>query len=400
MSWGSLLKLALIGFVAYALISAVSNVGLDTIVEEFQSADKAWLLAAIALTPLAQLPQAASTIGASTYTLRFFPSLMLQYGVQFISLAVPSSAARVALEIRFFERIGAPAAGAVTVGMIDSFSTFCIQILLMAVITLSGLASLHLFGSDSSGSSSGSSIDWQTVAIACGLLLIAFAAALLLPRFRHLMKRFIDGLRAKAADGRDALKVLREPRKLVLLLGGNLIAQITMAVILGMCLRAFGYSASLAQLILIYCFVCLFAGFMPRAGRCRRRGGRVHGRLGRDRHPAGRRDVDSADDATGHVLPAADMGVVRDALDAREPIPLGKRYPARLDPPTTPTRCDRRGHHGGLRDRRRAGRDGLGHDRGLRHRGADDATLPARAALTGMLNPLRSSVLRPPRSRR
>ena len=31
---------------------------------------------------------------------------------------------RVALEIRFFERVGAPAAGAVTVGMIDSFSTF------------------------------------------------------------------------------------------------------------------------------------------------------------------------------------------------------------------------------------------------------------------------------------
>ena len=143
---------------------------------------------------------------------------MLQYGVQFISLAVPSSAARVALEIRFFERIGAPAAGAVTVGMIDSFSTFCIQILLIALITLSGLASLHLFGSGSSRASSGSSIDWETVAIACGLLLLAFAAALLVPRFRHMLKRFVDALRAKAADGRDALRVLRDPRKLLFLL--------------------------------------------------------------------------------------------------------------------------------------------------------------------------------------
>ena len=73
---------------------------------------------------------------------------------------------------------------------------------------------------------------------------MAFAAALLVPRFRHLMKRFVDALRAKAADGRDALKVLRDPRKLLFLLGGNLIAQVTMAVILGMCLRAFGYSAT------------------------------------------------------------------------------------------------------------------------------------------------------------
>jgi hypothetical protein len=49
------------------LISAVSNVGLDTIVQEFKSADKTWLIAAAALTPLAQVPQAFSTIGATTY---------------------------------------------------------------------------------------------------------------------------------------------------------------------------------------------------------------------------------------------------------------------------------------------------------------------------------------------
>jgi uncharacterized membrane protein YbhN (UPF0104 family) len=171
----------------------------------------------------------------------------------------------VALEIRFFERIGAPAAGAITVGMLDSFSTFCIQIVLMAVITVSGLASLHMFGSGSSSTST-SSIDWRSLLVACGLLLVAFAAALLVPRFRHLIKRFVDGLREKAADGRDALKVLRDPGKLLFMLGGNLIVQVTMAVILGMCLRAFGYSASLAQLILIYCFVSLFAGFMPVPG--------------------------------------------------------------------------------------------------------------------------------------
>ncbi|HUL86103.1 MAG TPA: lysylphosphatidylglycerol synthase domain-containing protein, partial [Actinomycetota bacterium] len=53
---------------------------------------------------------------------------------------------------------------------------------------------------------------------------------------------------------------------LFLLLGGNLVAQIMMAVILGFCLEAFGYSATLAQLILINCFVCLFAGFMPVPG--------------------------------------------------------------------------------------------------------------------------------------
>ena len=44
-TWGSIGKLALIALVAYALISAVSNVGLSTIVDEFKKADKAWVLA-------------------------------------------------------------------------------------------------------------------------------------------------------------------------------------------------------------------------------------------------------------------------------------------------------------------------------------------------------------------
>ena len=41
-AWGSILKLALIGMIAYALISAIANVGIDTIIKEFQSASKGW----------------------------------------------------------------------------------------------------------------------------------------------------------------------------------------------------------------------------------------------------------------------------------------------------------------------------------------------------------------------
>jgi uncharacterized protein (TIRG00374 family) len=50
------------------------------------------------------------------------------------------------------------------------------------------------------------------------------------------------------------------------MLGGNLAAQVTQAVILGICLAAFGGSADLAQLILVNTFVSLFAGLMPVPG--------------------------------------------------------------------------------------------------------------------------------------
>ncbi len=265
-TWGSILRLALIGLVAYALFSAISDVGIDTIIAEFQGASKGWLVAALLLTPLVQVPQAVSTLGATIQRLRYWPVLMLQYGIQFIALAVPSSAARVALEIRFFERVGVPAAGAVSIGMIDSFSGFCIQLLLIVVITISGLATLDIDSDATSSSDSSSGVDWGTLLIALGLLAVAFLAALLLPRFRTMTKRFLHGLREQAADGRDALKVLRHPDKLLSLLGGNLIAQIMLAIILGLCLEAFGYSATLAELILVNTFVSLFAGFMPVPG--------------------------------------------------------------------------------------------------------------------------------------
>ena len=191
---------------------------------------------------------------------------MLQYGIQFIALAVPSSAARVALEIRFFERVGVPAAGAVSIRMSDSVSGFCIQLLLIVVITISGLATLDIAADSTSSSDSTSGVDWETLLTAFGLLAIAFLAALLVPRFRSMMKRFLHGLRERAADGRDALKVLRHPDKLLFLFGGNLIAQVMLAIILGLCLKAFGYSATLAELILVNTFVSLFAGFMPVPG--------------------------------------------------------------------------------------------------------------------------------------
>ena len=103
-----------------------------------------WIVTALLLAPLSQIPQAFSTMGASVRDLLFAPVLMLQYAVQFIQLAVPSSAARVALEVRFFQRQGVETGGALSIGLIDSVSGFVIQIVLILIITLSGLASLDL----------------------------------------------------------------------------------------------------------------------------------------------------------------------------------------------------------------------------------------------------------------
>jgi uncharacterized membrane protein YbhN (UPF0104 family) len=264
-TWRTLAKFAVAGFLAYALVSAFANVGIDTLIQEFQEADVTWLVAALLLAPISQIPQAFSTMGATLLPLRFSPSLMLQYGVQFIALAVPSSAARVALEVRFFQRFGASGAAALSIGALDSFSTFLIQIVMILVITLSGMASLDLSDTGASRGSSGS-VNWQAIVVGGVLIVVALAIGLAVPKTRAVLRRSFELLREKASDAKAALQVLRHPTKLLMLLGGNLVAQVMLAVILGLCLRAFGHSASLAALILVNTFVSLFAGFMPVPG--------------------------------------------------------------------------------------------------------------------------------------
>jgi uncharacterized protein (TIRG00374 family) len=51
-----------------------------------------------------------------------------------------------------------------------------------------------------------------------------------------------------------------------MIFAGNLVAQLLQAIILGLCLRAFGHHATMAELVLVNTVANLFAGFMPVPG--------------------------------------------------------------------------------------------------------------------------------------
>jgi uncharacterized membrane protein YbhN (UPF0104 family) len=273
-TWHSVILVALIGIVAYTLISMLAGVNLQQLLDELKSADMVWLFTALLISPLIQIPQAFSTIGACIHRVRYLPVLMLEYAIQFVALAVPSSAARVALEIRFFEGFGVGPTGATSIGVIDSVTGFVVQMVLIVGITLSGLASLNLGSSASSSGSSSSSSDsgvsHPVVFLAIVLLILGIIIAIAVPRYRRMIKeaapRYRAAVRNQASEAATALAVLRRPGKVLLMLGGNLTVQTMQAIVLGICLKAFGYDAQLAQLILINTFVSLFAGFMPVPG--------------------------------------------------------------------------------------------------------------------------------------
>jgi uncharacterized membrane protein YbhN (UPF0104 family) len=275
-SWKSVGLVVLVGIMAYAIIGLLSGVDFASIKEQISGADKAWLWLALAMSPIVQVFLSFSTLGAAMERLRYIPVLMLQYAVQFISLTLPSTAARLALEVRFFQKFGIPAGGAVSIGMIDSFSGFLVQITLLLIILLGGLpgftAPIRGSSSESSSSDSSTSSGPSSLAILLVVLIVVgILATVFVPRFRRRLVGFIprvrQGLREQTGTAKTALRVVRHPVKVVTMLAGNLGTQVWQALILGVCLYAFGqHTAHLSQLILINTAASLFGGLMPVPG--------------------------------------------------------------------------------------------------------------------------------------
>jgi uncharacterized membrane protein YbhN (UPF0104 family) len=251
---GSLVTIVILLAAAYFVFTAVANVGIDQVVDELEKADAAWLWTALVIVPVVPVAQAFGTMGASMLPLRLGPVIALEYAVQFIALAVPSSAARVAMNVRFFQKEGAPAAQALTIGLIDSVFGFIVQVLILVTILVSGLVTLDLHLDGLNFDPNG-----KLLVLAGILLLVVIGVALMIPRIRN-------PIRARVTEARPALRVIRSPIKLAGLLGGNFTAQFMLAIVLGLTVRAFGQSATMAQLLLTNTLVSLFAGFMPVPG--------------------------------------------------------------------------------------------------------------------------------------
>ena len=252
-TWGSVVQMALIGIGAWVVISALANVGVDTLVEELSGAEWSWVILALVLSPGVQVAEAFSTLGASLRPLRFGPVLELQFAIRFIALAVPSSAARIALSVRFFQRSGAPTSEAIAIGAIDSVSGFVIQALILAIVALANLVILDLPTLDLPD------ITGELLILGAVVVVILVVAAFFVPRIRRLIAPHL-------AEARTAARVLREPLKLLQLFGGNMAAQLLLAGILGICLRAFGQQATLAELLVANTLTSLLSGIVPVPG--------------------------------------------------------------------------------------------------------------------------------------
>lgn len=253
-----LLRVGLFSFAAYALISAFAGVDFDQLWDDMAEASVALLVVGLLLGQTPRFAQAISTQGASPIRLLYGPVVALQFAIAFINLAIPSTAARVAVNIRFFQRQGVPGAQAVSIGAVDGFAGFVVQVLILLATLVLGVGGTDLdLSLDRSGDSGG------LLLVVLGFAVLAVGTVLVVPKLRH---KVVGTLSVWLRQAWSVVRTLRSPGRWARLLGGNFLSEVLFATTLGVFCLAYDAPVPLATLLVINVFTSLFAGLMPVPG--------------------------------------------------------------------------------------------------------------------------------------
>jgi uncharacterized membrane protein YbhN (UPF0104 family) len=256
-SWWSLIQAGLLVLAGSAVISYFGGIDWDQLAEDLRDASWAWLVFGFLVAQLPRLTQAVSTLGSVPARLPYGPVYTLQLATGYMNLALPSYAARLAVNIRFFQRQGLTPAVAVTSGAIDSFASTVVQVVLLGLLLLFSQATLNLNLSGPSDSSD------NLVWIILALVVVTALVVALVPRLRRAV---VGRVRTWWPEVRNALGALRASNKLTLLLCGNLATEVLFAISLGLFTRGLGYPVSLSDLLVINMSVSLLSSFIPVPG--------------------------------------------------------------------------------------------------------------------------------------
>ena len=254
-SVGNIVMWVLLVVVAYGIVGAVQQVGLQSIVDSIRQASPAILLLALVVGQTPRFAGAFAVSQAAPIPVPLGRLTLLEFAITFVNLAVPSTAARVAVNIRFFQRNGLDRTTAIGVGGLDSVAGFVAQISLILFIVGFGLGSLNMNVSANAPDLNGQLLLIAVIVIAVGVCVVA-----LVPKFRDPVVSVTKTTWAKLGP------LLSSPRRLISVVLANLLVQLLFSLTMYTVLRAFGQDVAFADVVLVNVCVALFAGLMPVPG--------------------------------------------------------------------------------------------------------------------------------------
>lgn len=220
----------------YILLSQLAQVNLATL-----AADASWGWAFIALV-LSALTYIAATMALEGFVperLHFLRTFQAQLAASFATLISPPTLGAVAVNLRYLQRAGVhPALGAASVGVSQVMAFVVHIVLLLGFGVIAGTRQENEFEPPS----------WAIFVLLA--VLVASILLLLLPLTRKWITRRIRPIFQQV--GPRLLTLLQQPRKLAAGVGGILLLNIGYCACLIACVWAFGGSAPLAAIAVVY----------------------------------------------------------------------------------------------------------------------------------------------------
>ena len=245
---------AALAFAAYLLIGQLADIGFRTIRDELGDAVPAWLVIALLLAQSTFIANGISVRGGLAEPLPLLPCVVLQSAMKFVNLAVPSSAGRIGMNLRFLQRMGVPTPHAVAAGAADDASETIVQIglIMLAIPFVRVEVDTGQFG--------GGGPDARLlVAIGIGLLVSA-ALILTMPKLRA---KVLPPIKSALSS---LWTVIRDRRKRLELFGGSIAAELLYSLALGATCLAYGVNMNLAQLVFVNSSAAVLSGLVPVPG--------------------------------------------------------------------------------------------------------------------------------------
>ncbi|MGI9607959.1 MAG: flippase-like domain-containing protein [Acidimicrobiales bacterium] len=250
----SLFILATIVLSAWFLIPQLTD--LDSLWSQAKDASWKWALVAVLASFGTYLAATGSLLGAIPTRLRYWPAFAAQIASSFANRVTPAKVGGVATNLRYFQRNGVPTAVGVTAIGLNAIAGLIMHI----VLTLSFL----LIASGDSRSEGLSLPSTATMMLVLAALVGTVAAASAVPSTRRLIDTHIV---PQLKSGWESMNVvIHDPVRLLLLFGGS--AAITLFYIAAMVasLEAFGSTASLPLVALLFLTGSAIANAAPTPG--------------------------------------------------------------------------------------------------------------------------------------
>jgi uncharacterized membrane protein YbhN (UPF0104 family) len=233
----SLVNIGMLAGILLALaiaIPSLEGIDWDTLTKEFEDATWGWAALAFALWPSIPTAWGTALMGCVNKDLPFIPTVTTQISCTFLNLITPNGIGGTALQIDYLHHQDVPVASAGSAMVLSTGVGGIIQVILFV-----GAASLTSTSFTLGGG--GGSVTLGAIAVGAALV----GVVLFVPKIHD---KVVPAVKRAASD---IWAVVRNPRKGMQLLGGDLAGNLLYPALLGLCLKAFGYDLGFAELMVV-----------------------------------------------------------------------------------------------------------------------------------------------------